>query len=128
WTRRGLAGGTSKRLCVNSEREQSTLAWLSFRRDLLRLPVPRFQHSESHSVAREFDAYILHGACVLKRARRNFTRAAISASDICWPSGGMDRPSAPVGGLMPLLITCTTLSGTGAWIELWSASGTVAPL
>jgi hypothetical protein len=60
------------------------------------------------------DAYIFHGVCVLKRARRNFTSAVICASDIWGPKAGMDRPSAPVGGLMPLRITCTTLSGTGA--------------
>jgi hypothetical protein len=60
------------------------------------------------------DDYNFHGACVLKRARRNFTSAIISASDICGPKAGMERPSAPVGGRMPLLITSTTLSGTGA--------------
>jgi hypothetical protein len=60
------------------------------------------------------DAYIFQGAWVLKRARRNFTSAVISASDSCGPKAGMDRPSAPVGGLIPSRIDRTTLSGTGA--------------
>src|SRR4051812_42376699 len=72
--------------------------------------------------------YVFHGGCVLKRARRNFTSALMSASDSCEPNAGMERPSAPVGGLMPFRITSTTLSETGAWIEVCSASGTVAPL
>jgi hypothetical protein len=46
-------------------------------------------------------AYVFHGGCVLKRARRNFTSALMSASDSCEPNAGMERPSAPVGGLMP---------------------------
>ena len=55
-------------------------------------------------------AYVFHGGCVLKRARRNFTSALTSASDSCEPNAGIERPSAPVGGLMPSRITCTTLS------------------
>ena len=58
--------------------------------------------------------HFFHGARVLKRARRKFTSAVISASDICGPRAGIDRPSAPVGGLMPFRITCIKLSGTGA--------------
>jgi len=42
--------------------------------------------------------------CAKARAQ-NFTSAIISASDICGPKAGMERPSAPVGGRMPLLIT-----------------------
>ena len=38
--------------------------------------------------------YIFHGARVLNRPRRNFTSAVISASDICAPKGGIDRPSS----------------------------------
>ena len=64
--------------------------------------------------SRETIAHIVHGGRVLKRARRNFATAVTSASDSCKPKAGMDRPSAPVGGLMPLRITSTTLSGTGA--------------
>jgi hypothetical protein len=63
---------------------------------------------------RETIAHMVHGGRVLKRARRNFATAVVSASDSCEPKAGMDRPSAPVGGLMPLRITSTTLSGTGA--------------
>jgi hypothetical protein len=58
--------------------------------------------------------YVFHGGCVLKRARRNFTSALMSASDSCEPNAGMERPSAPVGGLMPFRMTSTTLSETGA--------------
>jgi hypothetical protein len=58
--------------------------------------------------------YCFHGPCVLKRARRNFTSAAVSASDICGPRAGMDRPSEPLGGLMPFAMTSLTLSETGA--------------
>src|SRR5262249_27621543 len=54
------------------------------------------------------------GTRALNRARRNVTSALISASDNCWPKAGMERPSAPVGGLMPLRITSATLSGAGA--------------
>jgi hypothetical protein len=64
--------------------------------------------------SRETIAHIVHGGRVLKRVRRNLASAAISVSDSCEPKAGMDRPSAPVGGLMPLRITSTTLSGTGA--------------
>jgi hypothetical protein len=34
----------------------------------------------------------------------------ISAFDNCEPKAGMDRPSASIGGLMPLRITSPTLS------------------
>src|SRR4051812_5802247 len=83
---------------------------------------------EHATASLKMPSHFFHGGWVLKRARRKFTRAVISGSDICGPRAGIDRPSAPVGGLMPFRITCTTLSGTGAWIELCNASGTVAPL
>ena len=34
----------------------------------------------------------------------------MSASDSCEPNAGMERPSAPVGGLIPSRMTWTTLS------------------
>ena len=72
-----------------------------------------FLHNHAPDIA-AMDSYILHGWRLLKRARKNFTSSAISASDNCAPKAGMDRPSAPTGGVMPFRIACTTLSGTGA--------------